>query len=87
MISALDVPDRRKREFDILHVYLAELKSYGVEAPTFADALAAYRRSMIFSFVVWLGNGDDFQPPEINNACFARSGAAIIDHGGFDAII
>lgn len=87
MLSALDVPDRRESEADILRAYLAELDRLGVSPPSFDEALAAYRRSMIFCFVMWMGNPVECQPEQINLACFARAGSAIIDHGGFDAVL
>lgn len=87
MLSALDVPDRRENELSILRAYLSELAQLGIEPPSFEEALAAYRRCMVFCFVMWLGNPVECQPEQINLACFARAGMAIIDHGGFDAVL
>lgn len=87
MLSALDVPDRRASELDILRAYLAELERLGVQAPSLESAVQGYRRSMIFCFMMWLGNPIECQPEQVNLACFARAGAAIMDHGGFDAVM
>ena len=87
MLSALDVPDRRDHEERILRAYLEELQRLGIEPPTFAEAMAAYKRCMIFCFVMWLGNPVSCQPEQVNLACFARAGSAIIDHGGFDDVL
>jgi hypothetical protein len=80
LASSLDVPDRRAAERDLLSHYLTELQKNGVNAPHFRDAWDDYRRSMFYAFIVWMGNSDEWQIPEINLACFARAGAAMIDH-------
>jgi hypothetical protein len=80
LASALDVTDRRAAERDLLSHYLTQLHKHGVKVPKFSDAWDDYRRSMFYAFLVWMGNADEWQIPEINLACFARAGAAMIDH-------
>jgi Phosphotransferase enzyme family len=84
--SALDVPDRRSAERDLLGHYLTHLQKNGVDAPKFADAWDDYRRSMFYAFIVWLGNSDEWQIPEINLACLARAGVAMIDHDTYNVL-
>jgi hypothetical protein len=79
LISALDTPVRRIAERDLLKHYLAALVEKGVAAPRFDDAWDDYRRAAFYGFLVWLGNADTWQPPQINMASFARHGAAMLD--------
>lgn len=85
IVSALDVEDRQKLERDLLRHYLAKLASHGVRVPTFDDAFQDYRRAILYSLVVWLGNPDLCQPPAINLTCLARTSHALIEHRTLEA--
>jgi len=86
LVSALDAPDRRRSERDLLGHYLAELRKYGVTPPSFLEAWQDYRRAMIYSLVVWLGNPNNCQTPEINLACLARTVFAMTDLETLEAL-
>lgn len=79
LISALDVADRRRSERDLLGHYLYELRKYGVRPPSFIEAWDDYRKAALYSLVVWLGNPNLCQSPEINLVCLARTAAALDD--------
>jgi aminoglycoside phosphotransferase (APT) family kinase protein len=87
LITALDLPDRRRGEHDLLDHYLKALRKYGAPtAPDFDEAWELYRKSVIYGLVSWLGNADEFQPPEVNTACLGRFGSAMIDLRTYDAL-
>jgi hypothetical protein len=79
LASALDAPVRREAEKNLLLAYLHALHEQGVEPPPFDEAWQSYRRSLFFAFLMWLGNSDATQPPEVNTACFGRAGIAMLD--------
>ena len=80
LVTALDTPDRRRWERELLAGYLAEWSKHGVRAPAFDEAWTLYRKAVLYPFIVWLGNSDFMQPPDVNIACYSRAGAAMIDH-------
>jgi Ecdysteroid kinase-like family len=87
VITALDWPDRRRGERDLLDHYLKALRKYGASSvPDFADAWDLYRKSVVYGLVSWLGCTDDLQPAEINTASLARHGAAMVDLGTYEAL-
>lgn len=51
--SACEPADRRTWEADLLHHYLAQLAVAGGQAPSFDDAMLAYRRSMFYPYSAW----------------------------------
>jgi hypothetical protein len=86
IVSALDVPDRRRAEQDLLVHYLSELGKYGVTSPSFAEAWQQYKQAIIYSLVVWLGNPNNCQTPEINLTCLARTAFAMMDLETLEAL-
>jgi Ecdysteroid kinase-like family len=86
LVSALDVPDRRAHERDLLGHYLNTLATFGVCAPGFDEAWSDYRRATVYGFLSWLCNLDQWQPAEVNTATFARFGMAMIDHETYAAM-
>jgi Phosphotransferase enzyme family len=86
IVSALDLPDRRAHEHDLLGGYLKSLASYGVTVPGPSEAWEQYRRATVYGFLCWLCNPDIWQPPDVNAATFARFGMAMLDHGTYAAI-
>ncbi len=77
--AALDVPDRRRVERDLLAHYLSCLAAQGVAAPSFEDAWLAYRRELIWGMFVFLINGPT-QTEFANTAAAARFATAMLDH-------
>ena len=86
IVSALDVPDRRAHERDLLGYYLKALAAHDVAAPTPAEAWDDYRRATVYGFLCWLCNPDIWQPPDVNAATFARFGSAMLDHETYTAL-
>lgn len=86
MSSALDVPVRREHEKALFRSYLTAFERNGGQPPKFDEAWDIYRRGLFYGFIVWLGNTDHTQPPEVNLAGFARAGAAMIDHDVYGAL-
>jgi hypothetical protein len=80
VVSALDVPDRRTHERDLLGHYLKALATYGVSVPGLDEAWSDYRRATVHGFLGWLCNPDQWQPAEVNTATYARFGMAMVDH-------
>ena len=58
LVSALDVPDRRAHERELLGHYLKALASFGVSAPGLDEAWSDYRRATVHGFLGWLCNLD-----------------------------
>ncbi len=86
LVSALDVPDRRTHERDLLGHYLKVLATFGVSAPGLDEAWSDYRRATVHGFLGWLCNLDQWQPAEVNTATYARFGMAMIDHDTYAAL-
>jgi hypothetical protein len=86
LVSALDVPDRRAHERELLGHYLKALASFGVSTPGLDEAWGDYRRATVHGFLGWLCNPDVWQPAEVNTATYARFGMAMIDHDTYDAL-
>jgi hypothetical protein len=81
--AGLDYTRRREWEGPLLQHYLAALEGFGVEAPSFEHAWHAYRREMIWGFIIWLLNSSDYQTESNNTAAAARFATAMIDHDTF----
>jgi hypothetical protein len=86
VVSALDVPDRRAHERDLLGHYLKALATFGVSVPGLDEAWSDYRRATVHGFMGWLCNPDQWQPAEVNTATYARFGMAMIDHDTYAAL-
>jgi aminoglycoside phosphotransferase (APT) family kinase protein len=86
LVSALDVPDRRAYERDLLGRYLKALARFGVTVPGVDEAWDAYRRASVYGFLAWLCNPDIWQPADVNTATFARFGMAMLDHDTYTAL-
>jgi Phosphotransferase enzyme family len=86
VVSALDVPDRRAHERDLLGHYLKALATFGVSAPGLDEAWSDYRRATVHGFLGWLCNLDVWQPADVNTATYARFGMAMVDHDTYAAL-
>jgi hypothetical protein len=86
LVSALDVPDRRAYERDLLGHYLNALATFGVSAPGVEEAWDAYRQATVYGFFGWLCNPDIWQPADVNTATYARFGTAMLDHDTYTAL-
>lgn len=81
MVAALDLADRPQHEEALLRHYLQALRSHGVDAPSWDDAWACYRREIVYGLFIFLINETRFQTEAINTAYTARFGAAALQHG------
>jgi aminoglycoside phosphotransferase (APT) family kinase protein len=86
LIGALDVPDRRRAERDLIAHYVLKRTEGGARAADLSEAWEEYRRATFYGFLVWLGNLDLWQKPEVNLAQFARFGTAMIDNDCYGAL-
>lgn len=77
---ALDTGDRRRWEGALVQHYLDELRSHGVEAPAFDDAMRHYGANLARGYCIFLINDAVFQKEAINTAYTARFNAAMLDN-------
>ena len=80
LIGGLDIVDRRNWERGLLAHYLDCLAAGGVRPPSFEAAWLAYRRDVLYGFLVWVVNDVKYQPETVNVACTTRFAAAMLDH-------
>lgn len=83
LTAGLDLVDRRRWESPLLSHYLACLRREGVEALSFDQAWAAYRRDTVWGLLIWMLNGSHFQTEANNTAAATRFAMAMIDHDTF----
>jgi hypothetical protein len=79
LIAGLDLVDRRRWQGALLQHYLTCLAGFGVAAPTFDEAWAAYRRDVVWGLTIWMMNGSNFQSEANNTASATRFAMAMID--------
>ena len=80
MGGALDIPERRLHERDLIQGYLDAARQAGGDMPSFDMAWDAYRRALFYGFIVWLGTDPAHQPDTVCVANISRFGAAMLDH-------
>jgi hypothetical protein len=78
--GALDVPDRRAHERDLVAHYRDELLRCGVDAPTLEELMHQFGVMLVNGYAIFLVNASDFQPEAINTAYTARFSSAMLDH-------
>lgn len=86
IIGALDLSERRHSESDLLKYYVSERVNLGAAMPAFDEIWDDYRRAVFHGFIMWLGNQDVWQTPEVNLAQYARFAAAMVDHRSYAAL-
>ncbi len=86
LVGALDTSDRRKWEGALVQHYLSELRSHGIDAPDFDDAMQQYAAFLLNGFIIFMVNESFYQPESINTAYTARFSAAMIDHDTLSVI-
>ena len=81
MVSALDPPDRRAWEGELVDRYIAGLRRRGVAAPPDqAEAWSAIRAHIVYGLFYWMVNPVEWQA-EVNNCSVApRFAWAAVDH-------
>lgn len=80
LTGALDIADRRRWEQPLIQHYLSELRAYGVDAPSFDEAMRQYGAFLLDGHIVFMVNESFYQPEAVNTAYTARFSAAMIDH-------
>ena len=73
MVTALAIEDRREWERTLIEAYIDEWRRRDPSGPGFDEAWPLYKLSLFYPFIVWLGNSDTMQPPDVNWACFERA--------------
>ena len=86
LAGALDSGDRRRWESALIQHYLAELRGYGIDAPSFDEAMEHYAAFLLDGHIIFMVNESFYQPESINTAYTARFSAAMIDHNTLDMI-
>lgn len=80
-MCALDVPDRRQWEHELISLYVTRLSAYGAQAvPSLEDAWFLYRCATFYPVVTWLNNSAVWQPEAVNTANVVRAATAALDH-------
>jgi hypothetical protein len=78
--GALDVPDRRKHERELVKLYRDELLRNGVDAPSLDDFMHQFGCFLAYGYMIFILNASEFQPEAINTAYTARFSSAMLDH-------
>lgn len=80
LTCALDVPDRRAHERDLVAHYREELARAGVSPPPLDDLMHQFGCFLAAGYAIFLINAAEFQPEAVNTAYTARFSAAMLDH-------
>jgi hypothetical protein len=78
--GALDVPERRRHERDLVAHYRDELLRCAVAAPSLDEFMHQFGVMLVNGYAIFLVNASDFQPEAINTAYTARFSSAMLDH-------
>jgi hypothetical protein len=78
--NALDVPDRRAHERELVTHYRDELVRCGVDAPQLDELMRQFGIFLANGYMIFIVNASEFQPEAINTAYTARYSAAMLDH-------
>jgi hypothetical protein len=84
LASALAIEDRRQNEQDLLRHYLDELRSAGVEVPSWDDAWQGVRQGILHGFFLWSITLK--VNPAITRILLHRLGTAAADHDAYAAV-
>jgi len=78
--GALDVPDRRAHERDLVAHYRYELAACGVEPPPLDELMHQFGVFLANGYMIFIVNASEFQPEAINTAYTGRFSSAMLDH-------
>jgi hypothetical protein len=73
IVTALDPAERARSERELLSGYLDQLRTLGVDPPSFDDAWARYRQNVIWSVMMWLITPDGVHTDEVQDTNLANS--------------
>ena len=82
--AVLETADREHNEQDLLRSYLDQLRSHGVEPPSWDEAWRNYRIGLAYGLFLW-GITIRVDPPIIN-VFVGRLGAAVAQHGSLELL-
>lgn len=82
--SVLETEDRRRSEWDLLRGYLDCLSEFGVTAPPWESAVAAYKQHLAYGLFLWTMT--QYTPEELTTITLQRLGHAVEDHGTFELL-
>jgi len=80
LCCALDLADRPRLEAGLVQYYLDELRTHGVNPPSFEEAMHQYAVYLAYGYLVFIINDSIFQPEAYNTAYAARFSQAMLDH-------
>lgn len=78
--GALDVPDRRAHERELVAHYRYELASHGADLPPLDELMRQFGIFLANGYMIFIVNASEFQPEAINTAYTARFSSAMLDH-------
>ncbi|MCX7864355.1 MAG: ecdysteroid 22-kinase family protein [Novosphingobium sp.] len=78
--NALDVPDRRAHERDLVAHYRYEMASHGIDLPSLDELMHQFGIFLANGYLIFIVNASEFQPEAINTAYTARYSSAMLDH-------
>jgi hypothetical protein len=76
LITALDPQQQATHEADLLRHYLDQLRSHGIEAPSFDEGWLRYRQNVIYGVAMWLITPDGVHTDEAQTGYLGRCLAA-----------
>jgi acyl-CoA synthetase (AMP-forming)/AMP-acid ligase II len=82
--SVLTVEDRRRSEKDLVRHYLDELRTAGIEAPTWDEAWRVVPRGILHGLYLW--SITLLVDPSVTTALLHRLGTAAADHDAYAAV-
>ncbi len=86
IVTALDVPQRRTHERDLVRHYLDALRAHHGEAPAFEDAWLSYRQNMAHAVASYGAVPRDMGAPDIVERSAERVFHAALDHDVLEAL-
>ena len=86
LAGALDIPDRRRFENELLGDYLREAAGISSHVSSFDEAWMLYRQALVYGFTVWIGTDPAYQPETICTTGLSRFGTAMLDHDTYQLL-
>lgn len=85
MVGALSIADRQQHEMTLLRHYLDILSASGIGAPSFDEAVLAYRQHHVHG-LMWATCLPEMQKPERIAAITERYATAATDHNTLEVL-
>ena len=78
--ASIDSADRPRWEGPLVQHYLNELRTNGVAAPDFDEAMRQYAITLIYGHFIWMTTESQYQTEAVNTANMARVNNAMLEH-------